>query len=161
TVFNLPAGSLRQSGWLCGRAGHRHIDSAPVRLPAWISRARAVRWHRQLAEVLVFDLILAGIGSGIAPLPKCLNEFVALFVVLQEFANCSHSRCDDPDDVMLEPNFEQRRFPVHRVWCDSTPPSTNDSKPLDASHRFLLTNPRVGNGIQNVGQEVDRYIGEA
>ena len=70
TVFNLPAGSLGQSPVVMRSGGPSAYRFALGPSSILDSHAKAVRWHRQLAEGFVFDCILAGIGSGIAPLPK-------------------------------------------------------------------------------------------
>jgi hypothetical protein len=57
------------------------------------------------AVMLFFELVLFGVGRGIAPQPELLDELIPLFVGTQTLKRSALFISDDVDDVLVEPVF--------------------------------------------------------
>ena len=84
------------------RAVH-DVHAAAVGLPS-----RDTRWEMLVGVgdapvVLFLELVLDGVGRGIAALPECFNELVAFFVVGELLESRALFVGDDPAHVLVEP----------------------------------------------------------
>ena len=85
------------------RRAVRDVDAAAVGLPARDARGVVLVGVGDAAVVLFLELVLDGIGRGVAAQPELLDELLALFVGLQPLEGRALFIGDDVGDVLVQP----------------------------------------------------------
>ena len=105
-----------RSGFDLVRRPVRDVDAAAIRLPSGDTGSVVLVGVSDAAVVLFLELVLDGIGRGIAAQPELLDELLALFVGLQPLEGLALFIGDDVDDVLVQPLLVRGLRAPCAVW---------------------------------------------